>query len=592
MASRQEYPRPQFYRESWISLNGIWDFSYDDENKGVKEQWFHSPGALARKIEVPFTYQTQKSGIEETDFHDVVWYQKEIEVPAGWEDKQKLLHFGAVDYRAWVWVNGHYAGFHEGGHIPFHFNITDYLKEKNNFITVRAEDPTHDLTQPRGKQYWKEKSAGIFYTRTTGIWQTVWLEAVAETHLKKISYTPDVDRDEVAVHIQAAHVQPGDEVQIHIQFEGETVVEDTVRLSGADVHRKIKLNDFNVHDAGRLWSPESPNLYDAVITLQRSGEEIDRITSYFGMRKVSVENGIVMLNNEPYYMKLVLDQGYFPESLLTPPSEEAILKDIELTKEMGFNGVRKHQKVEDPRFLYWADRKGLLVWGEMANAYMYSADAVRRMTAEWQEVMDRDYSHPSIVAWMPINESWGVPNLLSEEKHRQHTLAMYHLTKSLDDTRLVFSNDGWEHTISDILTIHDYEASKDILLHRYSSLENILKSLPGNKQLYAPGYAYRREPIQVTEFGGIAYQKSDWEGWGYSGATTDEEFTDRYEAVISAMLASPLVQGFCYTQLTDVEQEINGLLTYDRKPKIPLETIRAINEGGKQTRFETEEEKV
>ncbi|SDN89492.1 glycoside hydrolase family 2 protein [Alkalicoccus daliensis] len=592
MANRQEYPRPQFYRESWISLNGTWDFSYDDENKGVQEQWFHSTGTLDRKIEVPFTYQTKKSGIEETDFHDVVWYQREFEIPSGWDNKQKLLHFGAVDYRAWVWVNGHYAGFHEGGHVPFHFDITNYLQPENNYITVRAEDPTHDLTQPRGKQYWKEKSEGIFYTRTTGIWQTVWLEAVAETYLKKIRFTPDIDQDEVAVDIHAAHAQPGDEVQVCIQFAGETVADDIIRISGSEVHRKIKLGDFNVHNAGRLWSPESPNLYDAVIKLQRSGQEIDRITSYFGMRKVSVENGVVMLNNKPYYMKLVLDQGYFPESLLTPPSEEAILKDIELTKEMGFNGVRKHQKVEDPRYLYWADKKGLLVWGEMANAYMYSENAVRRMTAEWQEVIERDYSHPSIVAWMPINESWGVPNLLSEEKQRQHTLAMYHLTKSLDDTRLAFSNDGWEHTISDMLTIHDYEASKDVLLNRYSRLENILQSLPGHKQLYAPGYTYRKEPIQVTEFGGIAYQKSSWEGWGYSGATTDEEFADRYEAVISAMLESPLVQGFCYTQLTDVEQEINGLLTYDRKPKIPLETIRAINEGGKQTRFETEEEKV
>ncbi|WP_444684433.1 glycoside hydrolase family 2 protein [Alkalicoccus luteus] len=591
MTNRMEYPRPQFYREDWKSLNGEWQFSYDDDNAGEKEAWFAPDKTLERTIQVPFSYQTEKSGIAETDFHDNVWYKRSFTIPGSWSGKKVKLHFGAVDYRTWVWVNGSYAGFHEGGHVPFSFTIDHLLHDGENEVTCRVEDPTHDLTQPRGKQYWKEKSEGIFYTRTTGIWQSVWLEPVSDLRIEHVRFTPDVDEDMIHIDIETEGAGAA-EIEIDIMFEGERVAADRYIMNRNELSRSIALGDFNVHDSGRLWSPEHPNLYDVTFTLSQEGKTVDHLQSYFGMRKISIENGTVMLNNKPYYMKLVLDQGYFPESLLTPPSEEAILKDIQLTKEMGFNGVRKHQKIEDPRFLYWADRLGLLVWGEMANSYLYSQRSVEKITQEWQKAVKRDYSHPSVVAWVPLNESWGVPNLLSSEKQQHHTLAMYYLTKSLDHTRLVLSNDGWEHTKSDMLTIHDYEASKEVLLNRYRSLDTILESLPGHRKLYVPGYSYDQVPIQVTEFGGIAYQTNDWEGWGYSGATSDSEFAERYEAVISAMLESPIVQGFCYTQLTDVEQEINGLLTYDRKPKIPLDVIRSINEGRGEARFTTKEEKV
>jgi len=297
------------------------------------------------------------------------------------------------------------------------------------------------------------------------------------------------------------------------------------------------------------------------------------------MRKVSVEDGKFCLNNRPYFQKLVLDQGYFPDGNLTPPSDEAIKRDVELTKAMGFNGARKHQKLEDPRYLYWADKLGLLVWSEAANAYQYSEKYVRRFVNEWQEAMERDYNHPSIVAWVPLNESWGVPNIQIDKRQQQHALAMYHLTKSLDPMRLVVSNDGWELVTTDLFTIHDYEWRREVLEERYSTPEKAVSVMPANRRLSVGGYHYAGQPILVTEFGGIGYKKSEWEGWGYSGAENDEDYADRLRAVIHPLLESSVVQGICYTQLTDVEQEINGLLTYDRVPKIPVELVKQITEG-------------
>lgn len=586
---RAEYPRPQFVRQDWINLNGQWQFDYDDENIGLTEKWFET-GNLTKQITVPFSYTSELSGINEQDFHDLVWYKRKFDIPTEWEEKRLLLHFGAVDYRASVWVNGKFVTFHEGGHVPFHVEISNVAHVGENEVVVRVEDPTKDLDQPRGKQYWKEKSEGIFYTRTTGIWQTVWLEAVAKTYIEKVKMTPDIDKDEITIDYFVNATALKQVLEVEISFDGELVTTDLIRLTNNKGTRSIYLNDFHVHDEGRLWSPEHPNLYDIVFRLKEDDNVLDEVTSYFGMRKISVENGIVMLNNRPYYMKLILDQGYFPTGLLTPPSDDDIRKDVELTKEMGFNGARKHQKIEDPRYLYWTDKLGLLVWGEMANSYMYTADAVRRITDEWQKAIERDYNSPSIVAWVPINESWGVPKLLGDKRQQDHTLGMYYLTKSLDPTRLVISNDGWEHTKSDLCTIHDYESNKAVLKDRYSSVENIISSTPGHRLIYVPGFEYDGVPIQVTEFGGIAYKKSEWEGWGYSGASDDEDFEKRYYDVVSALLESPLVQGFCYTQLTDVEQEINGLLTYDREPKISLEKIRRINEGRSEKRFSSEEE--
>ncbi|HIW32074.1 MAG TPA: glycoside hydrolase family 2 [Candidatus Paenibacillus intestinavium] len=580
-AYRMEYPRPQYVREAWVNLNGAWSFEFDDANVGSKERWELGGQAFSKSIQVPFAYQSQLSGIADPDFHDTVWYSRLLEMPESFTNKRVILHFGAVDYEATVWVNGHQVAHHEGGHTPFHADITDVLQATDNMVVVKAVDFSRDVTLPRGKQYWLSDSASIFYTRTTGIWQTVWMEAVSEIHLSKVKFTPHIDSNEIEMDffVGGMTMQGELELQVDISFNGEALVSDTFALKQQQSKRRIGLHDFNDHGLGRWWTPENPNLYDVAFTLLLDGKVVDQTSSYFGMRKVSIDNGLLCLNNRPYQMKLVLDQGYFPDGNLTPPSDEAIKRDIELTKEMGFNGARKHQKIEDPRYLYWCDHMGLLVWGEAANAYQYSNEYVRKFTKEWQEAIDRDYNHPSLVVWVPLNESWGVPNIKVDPLQQHHAMSMYYLTKSLDPTRPVISNDGWEMVETDLYNIHDYEWREEVLRERYATVESTIAAKPANRDLSVGGYTYRNQPILVTEFGGIAYKKSEWEGWGYSGASNDEDFIQRLEAVIKPMQDSKVVQGYCYTQLTDVEQEINGLLTYDRQPKVSLEMIRAINEG-------------
>jgi beta-galactosidase/beta-glucuronidase len=577
---RNEYPRPQFVREQWMNLNGEWEFEFDDNRLGERDAWYEGH-PFSRKINVPFCYQSELSGIADTSFHDAVWYRKSVVIPQEYEGRRVWLHFGAVDYEAKVWVNGKLVAAHEGGHTPFHADVTDVLKQGNNVIVVQAVDYSKDVTLPRGKQYWEEKSAGIFYTRTTGIWQSVWLEPVSPTHVSRIRLTPDIDHNELKLQAFIGGLRQGTNVQLQVEvsFQGEFVAQDTFKVTREAESRTISIHDFNDHGLGRWWCPEKPNLYDLRLTLLVDGEEIDRVESYFGMRKISIEDGVVLLNNRPYYMKLVLDQGYFPTGLLTAPSDEHLRRDVELTKEMGFNGARKHQKIEDPRYLYWADRLGLLVWGEMANSYHFSESYVGKMTREWLQAVERDYNHPCVVVWVPLNESWGVTNILVDPQQQQHALALYHMTKSLDPMRPVISNDGWEQMKTDLVTIHDYEWRRDKLRERYRTTDNALAAKPGNRWILVPGVPYEEQPILMTEFGGISFQTSHWEGWGYSGANSAEDYLKRLADVVHPMIESPIIQGFCYTQLTDVEQEINGLLTYDRQPKVPLESIRLINEG-------------
>lgn len=578
---RPEYPRPQFVRADWLSLNGPWTFAFDDADAGERNGWWREgAAAFDRTIQVPFAYQTQLSGIGDPSFHDVVWYRRTFAVPADWAGREILLHFGAVDYFARVWVNGCMAGEHAGGHTPFHVNITHLLRPGQNEVVVRAADPSTDMTLPRGKQYWKEQSAAIWYTRTTGIWQTVWLEPVSRTRIERVRLTPQLDDVAVDIDAYVTGYRPGLRLRVEVSFAGEFVADDTFSLQERRLRRRIVLTDPE-HRHNRLWSPERPRLHDMTFTLlDEHGRPVDRAESYFGLRQVKVEGGRFYLNHRPYYQKLILDQGYWPESLLTPPSDEAIQKDIALTKAMGFNGVRKHQKVEDPRFLYWADRMGLLVWGEMANAYHYSEEAAARLSREWMDAMERDYNHPCVVAWTPLNESWGVPRMPGNPAEVQHQLAMYHLTKMLDSTRPVSSNDGWELAETDLFTVHDYSPEGDVLRSRYGGeAVDAARHMPAGRVLFLNGFGYKGQPLLVTEFGGIAFKKSEWEGWGYSGAENEADFVQRYQEVVDALFDCPNVVGWCYTQLTDVEQEINGLLTYDRCPKVDPEIIRKINRG-------------
>lgn len=578
---RNEYPRPQFERSSWLNLNGEWEFTYDDSNVGSDNKWFEGK-QFDRKIQVPFCYQSELSGINEKSFHDIVWYRKNIELPSEYAGKRILLHFGAVDYEAKVWVNGHLVASHEGGHTPFHADITAVLNASGaNRIVVRVQDYSKDVTLPRGKQYWKENSEQVFYTRTTGIWQTVWIEAVNAAHVSSVRLTPDIDSNKIHIRsvIEGSELHAGLRLCIKISFEGELIAEDIIRVMAQEEEVSIKLHDFNDHGLGRWWSPEKPNLYDVEFTLLEGERELDQVKSYFGMRKISIEDGVICLNNRPYYMKLILDQGYFPGGVLTAPSDEMLRLDVELAKQMGFNGARKHQKVEDPRYLYWCDKLGLLVWGEMANAYQYSEQYVSRIMNEWQEAVHRDYNHPCIVVWAPLNESWGTPNILIDKRQQYHASTLYYLTKSLDDTRPVISNDGWEHVKSDIYTIHDYESREEILAHRYATPELSVKSDPQGRKIIVPGFSYNGEPVQLSEFGGISYIKDNAEGWGYSSAQNDQDFLNRLIAVMRPVIIAGGLQGYCYTQLTDVEQEKNGLLTFDREPKLPVEIYHKLNAG-------------
>jgi beta-galactosidase/beta-glucuronidase len=541
-----------------------------------------------RRITVPFCYQSRLSGIGDTSFHDVVWYARAFGGPAGVEEGRLLLHFGAVDYRATVWVNGAQVASHEGGHTPFCADVTDVLRREENVIVVRAEDPSRDTTIPRGKQYWKERSEGIYYTRTTGIWQTVWLELVNERRIAALRLTPDVDAARVDVEVEVEGFEPGLSLRLVVALRGDVVLDERAELRAPLIERSLPLlvrgaapdtPHLSEWPRPALWTPEHPNLYDLRLELRGAdGKALDTVESYFGVRKIEARDGKVFLNNRPYYQRLVLDQGYFPDGLLTAPTDDYLRRDIELAREMGFNGARKHQKIEDPRWLYWADTLGFLVWGEMANAYTYSAGYVRRITAEWQEAVRRDYNHPCIVAWVPMNESWGVPELASDPRQADHLLAMYHLTRSLDRSRLVVSNDGWEHALTDLCTIHDYGGADD-LSSRYATPESSVSARPAGRPIYAPGHGYRGEPVLTSEFGGIAFSGEEG-GWGYSTVADAEEFLQRYESLIAALLQSETIQGFCYTQLTDVEQEVNGLLTYERKPKADPARIRKITTRG------------
>lgn len=553
---RSEYPRPDFRRDLWLCLNGEWDFSIGDST-------------FDRKIIVPYACETKLSGIEDKGFHKTVWYRKTFALPEDMKGKRLLLHFGAVDYASEVWVNGQQVCSHEGGQTGFQADITHAVSQAGeNTIVLKAEDDPQDFEMPRGKQYWELEPKGMYYSRTTGIWQTVWLEAVDPLHLCRCYITPQFDDRAVQFEYQLS--QDAQAVTFEISFQGEKVAEQTVSYDRRNTTATVSLEQ--VWSETMAWSPENPSLFDVRIIVKSEQGITDVVDTYFGMRKVSVENGKFMLNNRPYYQKLVLDQGYWEESLMTAPADEAFVRDIQMTKAMGFNGVRKHQKVEDPRYLYHADRLGLLVWGEIGSAYVYSKRSASRTRCQWAEAVLRDYNHPCIVAWTPLNESWGVRDIKTDKSQQAHCNALVHMTKALDPTRVVLDNDGWEHTCGDLITIHDYTQDGQQLKKQFASLEAILaiKMKPRDKTLFADGYGYQGQPILLSEFGGTKYTQE---------IKTPEDFAGKLAEIIKAVQTSPLIQGYCYTQLTDIENERNGLLTYGREPKIPLETICAINQG-------------
>jgi beta-galactosidase/beta-glucuronidase len=578
---RPEYPQPQFQRELWMSLNGPWEFEFDDANAGLTQNWAASTDRkFSRSITVPFAFETKLSGIGDTTFHPYVWYRRAINLPAAWNGKRVLLHFGAVDYKASVWVNGRLAGSHEGGSVPFKLDITDLLSKPGsaNSVVVRAEDAPSDRYQPRGKQYWEPQSRGIFYTRTTGIWQSVWLEAAGASYLEQVRITPTID-GLVKFDGRIARARNTQTLHAAVKWGGKTVATAEGPAVGHRAHLSLKIPD------PRLWNVNQPNLYDVTFELRDGSQVLDRVGSYYGYREVTAENGRLYINGRPTYLKMVLDQGYWPESTITPPSDAAIQFDIKATKEMGFNGARKHQKVEDPRFLYWADKMGFLVSGETANAYLFDEEYAARFTREWIEIVERDYNHPSIIMWIPVNESWGVPTV-RDRQQQYHLKANYFLLKSLDPTRLVIENDGWEHVdTTDLFGIHDYAKTGELLYEKYKNV--VLKPgahiPPNGRAALVPGYEYNGSPIFLSEFGGIAYiapgSNVPKDAWGYAGVEPNHDAAiARMRGIWEGIVKLPQIMGICYTQLTDVEQEINGLLTYDRKPKFDAKALREMND--------------
>lgn len=590
----KNYPRKQLRRESWFSLNGEWDFLFDDDQK------FQQPTEITAwplKIQVPFAPETPASGIGNTDFHSRCWYRKSFKFQR--TNQRVILHFGAVDYQARVWLNGVYLGRHEGGHTPFSFDVTSALNDSGDqTIILCADDDPHDLTKPRGKQDWQKDPHSIWYPRTTGIWQNVWMEEVSTSYIEKLRCSPLLERWEIGAEVFIGGPCPKG-LQLVVRFRcGEKVLaNDRYEVIHNEVHRRVALSDPGIDDFRNelLWSPEKPTLIDVELELWHDNKKLDHVKSYTALRSVAINRGRFLLNGRPYHMRLVLDQGYWPETFMTPPSPDAIRTDIELVKSAGFNGMRKHQKIEDPDFYYWADVLGLLVWGEMPSAYRFTHDAVQRLMKEWTEVIDRDMNHPSLVVWVPFNESWGVPDLAEKVAHQNCVQAMYHLTKTLDPTRPCIGNDGWESTATDILGIHDYDDQPERLLAKYCmanrNLADILsRHWPGGRPLTIEGYTDRGQPVMLTEFGGIACVDEEhskkYKTWGYSVCKSSEDLRRRYEELMAAVHRIELFTGFCYTQFTDTFQEANGLFRADRTPKFSLNAMARATRGAGFTRGE------
>ncbi|PNS15818.1 hypothetical protein CAC42_4270 [Sphaceloma murrayae] len=668
------YPRPDFVRKelNWLSLNGPWDFLFDDEDAGLQDRWHKNglpnsvtvstPDVAAdqseaqsitqniigsvveiqrgnvfkgapdtrtypkRKINVPFVFQTPASGINERGAHEVLWYERSITDIRSAEAKQEnyrlVVRFGAVDYEATLWLDGQYIGEHQGGHVPFELDVTDATSDGSGSsrLTIRVRDSTYDLTQPRGKQYWAAEPESIFYTPSSGIWQNVWLEVLPPARIADSSHgtilrANDIESGELhsEIAVQGRRSAQNLQVEMSASFAGVTISScikdlprevDTVnlslplRLSSSQQSSLPPQNASSLADSVSfsdslfLWSPSHPNLYDITIRLLSSASALDEVHTTIGLRSLTWTHtpGIFLLNSRPLFQKLCLDQGYWSETGMTPPSPQALKEDIILAQQMGFNGCRKHQKVEDPVFLYWADRLGYLVWGEMANGYKFSDTYCERFDAEWRAAVRRDINHASIVCWTPVNESWGYTDLGGDKRQREHIRGLVEWTKRVDGTRPVNDNCGWEHVAGDLSTFHDY-ADGEGLRGTCATLEGILGDKAGRRMFVGDmrdaegrvvdeGSRHREgAPVLCTEMGGVNIQTKGNEGgkdWGYTTASDPEDLVKRVKSLVLGAVQGGQICGFVWTQLTDIEQETNGLYDIDRKEKLDARKVKAI----------------
>lgn len=568
---RAEYPRPQFERAEWVNLNGTWSYTFDFGKSGMDRRLFESKG-FESKIIVPFCPQSELSGVKYTDFINAMWYHRMLDIPQSWDGKRIVLHFGAVDYFAGIYIDGKCAERHWGGSSSFEVDITPYVKAggQHNLI-VRVEDDERSGNNTKGKQSPRYESFGCEYTRTTGIWQTVWMEAVDKSGLKRVRVTPELDQKSFVIQPEFYALQQGQKFSVKIKDNGKIVAAQT-QTAATPLTMIIPIKNV------KTWSPESPFLYDVELeVLDADNKVIDKVNSYAGMRKVHIVGNQVYLNNKPCYQRLVLDQGFYPTGIWTAPSDADLKRDIELGMAAGFNGARLHQKVFEERFHYWADKLGYLTWGESANwgANINNIEAARNFLTEWEECVVRDRNHPSIIIWTPFNETWEHPEDREQAKQAWRFVSdVYRLTHNLD-YRPVNDVSGNYHVLTDLWTVHQYKQDP-------TELKDWLSIKDGKVRRHDPKREaeYAGQPYLIDEYGGIKWvvgKQFASDSWGYGdGPKTLDEFYARLQGQTDAILDLGHIVGYCYTQLTDVEQEQNGIYNYDRTPKFDMTKIKAV----------------
>lgn len=562
MIPRNEHPNPQMMRENYRNLNGEWSFEFDFGNSGRDRKMYEENALFSKKINVPFCPESELSGIGYKDFIPAVWYKRTVNISKEELEKRAFLIFGAVDFHAIVYVNGKEAGEHFGGYISFETEITKFLREGENTVTVYAEDDVRSPLQARGKQSEEFYSHACDYTRTTGIWQTVYLEFREENYIKSVKYYPNINDCSLTV---TATLRGSGELSLAAFWDNKEVGKASTKTSGNSVTLTLPLKEKH------LWEVGKGGLYD--LELSFGG---DKVKSYFGLREVALKNGVCEINGKPVFQRLVLDQGFYPDGIYTAPTKEALKNDILLSQKVGFNGARLHQKVFEPLFLRYCDELGYIVWGEHGNWGLdwTRFDSIRYFLLEFEEEIDRDFNHPALIGWCPYNETWDRHGC----KQDDDTLRIvYRTVKALDSTRPCIDTSGNYHVETDIFDVHDYEQDPDVFRTNYDKLvsENVLVDRHDSKQ------TWKGEPVFMSEYGGIRWSvenKNAVDGWGYgNGPKTLDEFYARYKGLTEALLDNPKMLGFCYTQLTDIEQEQNGVYNYDRTEKFDSKILYGIN---------------
>ena len=578
---RKNHPNPQFLREPFLSLDGKWDFVFDDEDIGRKEDYASCFPAECVSINVPFTFEYPSSDIEDKGIHKILWYHRNLVLE---KEKRYLLHFEGVDYQCEVFLNGRMIATHTGGYSGFVVELKDHINNGNNDLVIRVQDD-YSCLHSRGKQRWQDHNYECFYRETTGIYKSVYLEEVKEYHLVSVRMDPSYYERSIKMEFEISGYKEGLEIETEISFRGKRIIR-----SKEEVNREVFSNTFDISDDTDTmkihgWCFDNPNLYDVVFRLYDNGVKIDEVLSYFGVSNWKASGKSIYLNGDRKFMKLILDQGYSKQGGLTL-TEEEMIQDIQMMKDIGFNGCRKHEKIESSLFYYYADILGYYLWQELPSAYEYREKTISNLTKEWLDILQENHNHPSIAALVVFNESWGLRSVKEDKGMQEAMSGMYHLTKSMEKNRFVISNDGWEHTDSDLLTLHNYSSSYDALMKEYGkketdnhqdfyNRETIVH--PNGREYTIPGYDNSSKPVLLSEFGGIAFEKDKAIGWGYGKAAKgDEEFLSRLKGLIDAIHDSEFFTGYCLTQLSDVQQEVNGLLTEEREYKVDKEKLKEI----------------